>query len=96
MLAFYPCSKHYQDYANVADQLSIQVSVYIGPANGPLFLGDASIKDMALQISQAEGPSGANSEYIFNLADFYRKYLPHVVDNHLYDIEKELLLLLQR
>ena len=70
---------------------SIPSLAYIARPNGPLFLGDAPIDVIALEASKAAGPSGPNSEYIFKLADFMRKYVPQVDDMHLFAIERELL-----
>lgn len=56
-----------------------------------MYLGEASVKEIASQIADSHGPSGPNSEYLFNLAQFMRSHFPHAKDEHLFDIEKELL-----
>ncbi len=91
MIPFYP----YSNDTNPMQESSFSVSVYMGALNGPLFLGEATEFSIAKQVFNAVGPSGPNSEYILNLANFMRQFLPHVEDPHLFEIEKELLLLIQ-
>jgi cation transport protein ChaC len=70
--------------------------VYIGPPNGPQFLGEASVKDIAHQIANTSGPSGPNSEYVFKLSNCMRELFPDVQDDHLFSVEKELIMKLNK
>jgi len=46
----------------------IQVILYIAVDGNHDFLGDDSLDNIAKQIARAVGPSGRNSEYLFNIA----------------------------
>jgi len=63
--------------------------VYIATADNAAWLGDASEYDIALQIANAEGPSGKNDDYILRLADSLREM--KVDDPHVFGIEHHLL-----
>ena len=65
------------------------LDIYIGTQDNPFFLGPASVTDLARQIYHAEGPSGRNTEYLFNLADAMRSVVPSVEDEHLFELELE-------
>lgn len=73
------------------DSIKFPAFVFIGDSSSPLFLGDAPTHEIAMQIASAEGPSGPNRDYVFQLAHFMKSNLPNVIDRHLFDIEKELL-----
>ncbi len=61
---------------------------YIANQNNFAFLGDAPIEQIAKQINQSHGPSGSNSEYLFNLALSLRDL--DINDEHVFEIEREL------
>ncbi|XP_008287978.1 cation transport regulator-like protein 1 [Stegastes partitus] len=65
--------------------------VYIATSDNPMYLGPASIKDVAAQIATCRGNTGHNIEYLVRLADFMRHYCPEVEDEHLFSIEAALL-----
>lgn len=46
------------------------------------------------QVVNSTGPSGPNMEYVFNLAKSMRKFFPQVHDEHLFELEKKCLKLL--
>ncbi|XP_064621888.1 putative glutathione-specific gamma-glutamylcyclotransferase 2 [Lineus longissimus] len=66
-----------------------QLHLYLGSEENPFFLGPADPKDIAHQIFSAEGPSGHNKEYLFNLADSLRKLVPEARDDHLFELDQE-------
>lgn len=65
-----------------------ELNIYIGLESNPYFLGPCDINDMASQIASSHGPSGPNSEYLFELAEAMRNVAPGVEDTHLYELEK--------
>jgi glutathione-specific gamma-glutamylcyclotransferase len=62
--------------------------VYVAVEGNPHYLGPAPIEDMALQILEAHGPSGANRDYLFNLASSLRTM--GLDDAHVYALESEI------
>lgn len=61
---------------------------YVATENNPAYLGPASSTAIATQISQSQGPSGPNDEYLHNLADALRRH--RIDDKHVFEIESEL------
>lgn len=59
--------------------------VYIAPLDNPAFLGDASSRDIANQIRRSRGPSGANLEYLVELARALREL--EIADHHVFELE---------
>ena len=72
-----------------ADAQPFELDIYIGTSDNPYFLGPANIKELANQIYHAVGPSGPNTEYLFQLAEAMRTVAPQVRDNHLEELEHE-------
>ncbi|XP_023209537.1 putative glutathione-specific gamma-glutamylcyclotransferase 2 [Centruroides sculpturatus] len=68
---------------------SFDLTIYVGNENNPYFLGPAPIHEMARQIYESEGPSGKNTEYLFNLAETMRKLIPEANDDHLFELDVE-------
>lgn len=70
-------------------QKIIQGFVYTGQADNPNYISGElrdNVNGIAKIISRAEGPSGKNVEYLFNLADFVRSV--GVDDPHVFAIER--------
>ena len=67
------------------------VLVYVADSikDNPNYLGPASMREMAHQIVTAEGPSGRNIEYLLKLAIAMRELVPGIVDDHLFELERE-------
>jgi cation transport regulator ChaC len=62
--------------------------VYVaGPANDN-YLGPASLDSIARQVASATGPSGANADYVFELAAALRKL--EAPDEHVFALERAL------
>ena len=70
------------------DKTSVEGMVYIATSDNDAFLGEASEKDIAEHIFHSVGPSGANSEYLFRLADSLRAL--GTDDDHVFAIERHL------
>lgn len=67
--------------------LSPEALVFVGSHRPELFLGDAPLDSMARQIACCRGPSGTNSDYLFQLARFMRVEVPQAQDDHLFQLE---------
>ncbi|KAK8375401.1 hypothetical protein O3P69_008327 [Scylla paramamosain] len=49
-----------------------QLIIYLGSETNPFFVGQSEEENIAQIIAYAEGPSGSNKEYLFQLADTMR------------------------
>lgn len=75
-------------YSPSDQMLSESVLVFLGSKQSEFLLEDAPILSMAKQIADSHGPSGANSEYLFRLANFMREEVPEARDDHLFQLEE--------
>ena len=64
---------------------SVRGVVYIGEPNNFAWLGDAPVDQIARQIAVSVGPSGADVDYLFDLADALRKIGAN--DPHVFELE---------
>ncbi|XP_063934389.1 putative glutathione-specific gamma-glutamylcyclotransferase 2 [Zophobas morio] len=62
MVNFYP----------IDNRDSFKALLYVGRPVNSSYLGPATLSEMAKQIATAQGPSGANYEYLYNLANALR------------------------
>ncbi|XP_045113141.1 putative glutathione-specific gamma-glutamylcyclotransferase 2 isoform X6 [Portunus trituberculatus] len=70
-----------------------QLIIYLGSETNPFFVGQSDEENIAQIIAYAEGPSGSNKEYLFQLADTMRTL--GVFDPHLFNIESRVKKILQ-
>ena len=59
--------------------------VYIAPIDNHAFLGEAPLEEMVEQIRRCAGPSGANIDYVLQLADALRAL--NAEDAHVFEVE---------
>lgn len=60
--------------------------VYVADADNAAWAGPATEADIAAQIAISDGPSGANRDYLFHLADALRNL--GIDDLHVFDLER--------
>ncbi|MEP5567994.1 MAG: gamma-glutamylcyclotransferase [Halioglobus sp.] len=73
----FPCSMQLQ-----STSLFIEGVVYVADQDNPAFLGPAPVEELAGHISESNGPSGSNSDYLLDLARSLRdldEHDPHVM-----------------
>ena len=69
------------------DRDPVKGLVYIAAQDNKNYLGKAELSVIARQIAHAEGPSGRNIDYLFQLADALREL--GATDSHVFAVEKE-------
>lgn len=62
--------------------------VYVANEQNPSWNSNHDLENIANQISESVGPSGRNTDYVYNLCDAIRQTFPDVHDDHLFDLEK--------
>lgn len=67
---------------------SFNVLAYAATPQNTLYLGPATLEQIAVQIASAKGQSGLNVEYLIRLADFMREKVPESDEQHLFELEK--------
>lgn len=76
----------YNGYDSKDDNARAEGLVYIATEDNAAFLGDASYRHIAHQITHAQGPSGPNRDYLLNLATALREL--GVDDPHVFELER--------
>ncbi len=85
-------------YLRLAEQFTlddgshVEGRVYVADADNAAYLGPASEREIARQIARSQGPSGANRDYLLQLAVALREL--GAQDAHVFAIERELLTLI--
>lgn len=62
--------------------------VYVATEENLSFNRNHNLEDISVQIHNSIGPSGRNSEYLFNLCDAMREYFRNIYDDHLFELER--------
>ncbi|XP_003691174.1 putative glutathione-specific gamma-glutamylcyclotransferase 2 [Apis florea] len=73
--------------SSVSENTPFYITIYIGGEDNPNYAGVEDIYTIAKQILVSHGPSGANTEYLYNLASAMRLIAPGINDEHLYVLE---------
>lgn len=74
---------------------SFTAVLYIATAQNSLWLGDAPVCDIADQIVESCGASGHNVEYLIRLAAFMHYHFPNEDDDHLFTLERLVIMTLR-
>lgn len=61
--------------------------VYVANPSNPSWNSNHNLQDIATQIFHSVGPSGSNSEYVYNLCNAMRQYFHNLKDDHLFELE---------
>ncbi|XP_037948527.1 putative glutathione-specific gamma-glutamylcyclotransferase 2 [Teleopsis dalmanni] len=89
------CTLSFQEFPE-ATGAQFDVIMYIATKDNVSYAGDVwQLTRIAEQIFTSAGPSGTNREYLFNLALAVRFMFPGVNDAHLFELEAEVLKLIQ-
>ena len=59
----------YVDVHAAGEETVVKALLYIGTPENPQFTGPQEVEGLARHIAGSEGPSGRNSEYLFNLEE---------------------------
>ncbi|KAK3926919.1 Putative glutathione-specific gamma-glutamylcyclotransferase 2 [Frankliniella fusca] len=91
LVKFYPANNNSTNFQKNDLQTDSEgpfdLVIYVGLDTNPWYVGPLSIEDMACRIVNARGPSGANREYLYNLANAMRDIAPEEEDEHLFSLE---------
>lgn len=72
------------------EEQPFKITLYLGDHDNIHYAGPAEISVIAEQVYRSVGPSGTNSEYVLKLANAMKTFFPHIEDDHLFSLEKEL------
>ena len=80
--------RHLRFSCNEKPSHTFNVMVYAATPLNSLYLGPATLEQLANEIASAKGHAGLNVEYLIRLADFMREKVPDFDDEHLFELEK--------
>ncbi|HYC55279.1 MAG TPA: gamma-glutamylcyclotransferase [Candidatus Binatia bacterium] len=69
----------------IEDETPARAVAYVADPDNPHYLGTAAVEAIAAQIAACHGPSGANREYVLELAQALRDLGAH--DDHVFELE---------
>jgi cation transport regulator ChaC len=75
-------------YPRELDGKPCHVIVFVATKCNEYYLGKSDINTMAMQIVNAEGKSGPNSDYVTNMADYIRNNIPEDNCQHLFRLDR--------
>ncbi|XP_043217014.1 putative glutathione-specific gamma-glutamylcyclotransferase 2 [Amphibalanus amphitrite] len=62
------------------------VTIYVATERNPLWLGEAPLARLAVQVAAARGRCGPNADYVLQLVRFMKRNIPEECDQHLFDL----------
>jgi cation transport regulator ChaC len=77
-------------YSNESIKQDFIVLTYIGTESNPNYIGPEPAEASAKIIVKSQGASGSNIEYVLELEKAMKEIAPHIVDEHLQDITKNI------
>lgn len=78
--------RHRVEIALAESGATVSGTLYVASECNPAYLGPADLDDIAEHIARARGPSGANRDYLFGLADALRQIGDK--DDHVAELER--------
>ncbi|MBS3742848.1 MAG: gamma-glutamylcyclotransferase [Wenzhouxiangellaceae bacterium] len=79
-------ARHRVDIALADSGKTVSGTLYVASEHNPAYLGPAGLDEVAAHIAGARGPSGANRDYLFDLADALRRIGD--ADDHVAELER--------
>ena len=70
---------------DLEDGTALEALIYIATEGNFAYTGEAPLHELAEIIAQSSGPSGANKDYLYELADALRSIGAH--DPHIYELD---------
>jgi len=78
--------RHRVDIALAESGETVPGTLYVASERNPAYLGPAGLDEIAAHIAEARGPSGANRDYLFGLAEALRNIGD--ADEHVAELER--------
>lgn len=76
------------DFVTTLNGNQVAAVFYVATEDNDQYTGVESLEKLASIIANAKGPSGPNTDYLFNLAKWQHQNCPDINDDHLYQLEK--------
>lgn len=80
-------NRHETTFYPMDDSEPKKTIVYLANEENPSWNSNHDLDDIAEQIFGSVGPSGKNTEYVYNLCDAMRQYFHNIRDDHLFELE---------